>query len=454
MFLFGLGSKKIQGKLEEDPKVGENLIRSCSRCGSFFELVYDLEDELDSSEIGKTFESVHDMFLDYLSLEKRNPDNFEDFILQFIEVSIERDNRTLSNKTNAEESLCVDCMNCLISQFSMALNKEISIMDKYKDISDLFVSSECHDEDKNIINNRSEDELANSEDNFEASSKEYLEIMNIYNEFLKMTQFSQDNKIMNNENQISEIDCDKADQDIKEGDNECRFHAINIIEMDDLAELRQNQNLELNLKQELIQYETKREGMKNHLNFLRGYLERLKRSDFLNLSFYIQVKDGVTCINGLSPALFEADFENWNEVNAALGTSALLLYTILDRHKLPLSINPSGSYSTIKDSNSSIWPLHGSTLCNSDYNECTNFDKGISLFVFLIDTVYNTIPGTKESLPYLVDQRNGTIGGIRPNLLFNERELWNRAMSMNLINLKWLLVRSSESIKDKLSGTR
>ncbi|CAD98623.1 beclin1-like protein, possible [Cryptosporidium parvum] len=418
------------------------MIRSCSRCGSFFEVVNDSDDELDPSEIINTVESVHDMFIDYLSLEKRNPNNFEDFILQFMEVSLEKDNMTLSNKTNVEESLCVDCMNCSISQFSMALNKEISLLDKYKEISDSLISSECYDEDQ----------MEDSEVNFEPTSKEYLEIMNIYNEFIKMEQYNQEKTIINDENDNDEIDCTETDKDIKEGYGKCRFQVINTIEVDDIVELRQNQNLESNLKHELIQYELKREGMKNHLDFLRGYLERLKRSDFLNLSFYIQVIEGGACINGLRPALFEADFDNWNEVNAALGVSAMLLYTILERHKLPLSIYPNGSYSTIKDSESSIWPLHGNTLCNSDYNECTNFDKGILSFVFLIDTVYNIIPGTNETLPYSVDQRNGTIGGISLNLLFNERESWNRAMSMNLINLKWLLVRSSESIRNKLNN--
>ncbi|CUV06456.1 unnamed protein product [Cryptosporidium hominis] len=441
MFLLGLGSKKIE-KLEDDPKVEENMIRSCSRCGSFFEIVNDSDDELDPSEIINTVESVHDMFIDYLSLENRDPNNFEDFILQFMEVSLEKDNMTLSNKTNVEESLCVDCINCSISQFSMALNKEISLLDKYKDISDSLISSECYDEDQ----------MENSEVNFEPSSKEYLEIMNIYNEFIKMEQYNQEKTIINDENDNDEIDCTETDKDIEERYGKCRFQVINTIEMDDIVELRQNQNLESNLKHELIQYEIKKEGMKNHLDFLRGYLERLKRSDFLNLSFSIQVIEGGACINGLRPALFEADFDNWNEVNAALGVSAMLLYTILERHKLPLSIYPSGSYSTIKDSESSIWPLHGNTLCNSDYNECTSFDKGISSFVFLIDTVYNIIPGTNEILPYSVDQRNGTIGGISLNLLFNERESWNRAMSMNLINLKWLLVRSSESIRNKLNN--
>ncbi|KAK9171850.1 Atg6/Beclin [Cryptosporidium meleagridis] len=441
MFLLGLGSKKIE-KLEDGPKVEENMIRSCSRCGSFFEVVNDSDDELDPSEIRNTVESVHDMFIDYLSFEKRNPNNFEDFILQFMEVSLEKDNMTLSNQTSVEESLCVDCMNCSISQFSMALNKEISILDKYKEISDSLISSECC----------YDDQMENYEVQFESSSKECLEIMNIYNEFTKMEQFIQERTIIDGENDNSKMDCSETDKDIKEEYGNRRFQVINTIEMDDIVELRQNQNLESNLKHELIQYEIKREGMKNHLDFLRGYLERLKMSDFLNLSFYIQVIEGGACINGLRPALFEADFDNWNEVNAALGVSAMLLYTILERHKLPLSIYPSGSYSTIKDSESSIWPLYGNTLCNSDYNECTNFDKGISLFVFLIDTVYNIIPGTNEDLPYFVDQRNCTIGGINLNLLFNERETWNRAMSMNLINLKWLLVRSSECIRNKLNN--
>ncbi|OII72922.1 uncharacterized protein cubi_02153 [Cryptosporidium ubiquitum] len=450
MFLLGLGSKKIQDKLEEGQKLKENVIRSCSKCGNFFEVVYDSENHLEPSEIVTTVEStesVHDMFLDYLSLEERNPDNFEDFILQFMEVSIEKDNRTLSNKTNVEESLCIDCMNYLISQFSMALNKEINIMDKYRDISNIILSSENYDDNIDFRNKGSEQEVTNFSESFDMSSKEHSDILDIYNEFLKMQRYFQYKSIENNDNDNKEIK-----KEGKEGNGECKFQVFNTIEMEDIVELKENQNLELNLKQELNQYETKKEGMENHLAFLRGYLERLKRTDFLNLSFYIQVKDGISSINGLRPALFEADFENWNELNAALGASALLLHTILERHKLPLSINPSGSYSTIKDSTCSIWPLHGNTLCNSDYNECTNFDKGISLFVFLIDSVYNAIPGTEESLPYPVDQINGTIGGIRPNLLFNERESWNRAMSMNLINLKWLLVKSCESIQKKLNS--
>lgn len=447
MFLLGLGTKKIQSKLEKDRKPIENVIRSCSRCGSFFEVVYNLEDNSNPSEvpsISEPVESIHDMFLDYLNLEERNPDNFEDFILQFMEVSIEKDSGTLNNKTNVEESLCVDCMNCLISQFSMALNNEMNIMEKYKCISDLIISSEDDNNNNDFITTIFEQEILDFDEKSDISNKEYLEIMNIYNEFLKMTQCCQYKNIKSNVNGSKEI---KKEEE--EGNCENKFQFFNTIEMEEIVELRQNQNLELDLKQELNQYDTKKEGMRNHIIFLRGYLERLKKTDFLNLSFYIQVKDGISSINGLRPILIEADFENWKELNAALGTSALLLYIILERHKLPLSINPCGSYSTIKDSNSSIWPLHGNTLCNSDYNECSNFDKGVSLFVFLVDSVYNAIPGTNESLPHPIDKINGTIGGISPNLLFNERESWNRAMSMNLINLKWLLVRSCESIKNK-----
>lgn len=427
MFLLGLGSRKAQEKKDEAPKTGGSLIRSCSRCGCFFEVVYGSEEGLDSSE---TVQGLHEMFLDYLSLERRNPDHFEDFILQFMDVSIEEDSRTLSSSTSVEESLCVDCMNCLISQFSMALNNEIGILDKYMDIKDIMLSPS--DPLKGRASPDSGSAVGSEESPGKSSGQEVLAVIQAYNEFLEVTQPGHRQR----------PDREVVDTGEKEGRELC---VINTIEVDDIVELKQGQSLELGLKQELVHCETKRDGTKNHLIYLKGYLERLKRTDFLNLSFNIQVEDGVSSINGLRPALFEADFENWSEVNAALGASALLLYTILERHKLPLSIYPSGSYSAIGDSSSSVWPLHGSVLCNSDYNECSLFDKGVSTLVFLIDSTFRAIPGAEETLPYSVCQKNNTIGGVCLNLLFNERESWNRAMGMNLINLKWLLVRSRES---------
>ncbi|KAJ1612754.1 hypothetical protein OJ252_1151 [Cryptosporidium canis] len=424
MFLLGLGSKKIEEKQDEAPKASGRVIRSCSKCGQFFEVVHDS---------GEAAEGLHEMFLEYLSLEKRNPDYFEDFILQFMDVSIEDDNNTLNSSAGVEESICVDCMNSLISQFSMALNKEIGIADKYFDIKDILTpggQEECPEQGGSVA---SGSDRPTSEERPVAPSQGYLDLLEAYDEFQEAKKRAEP------ESEIESL----------EEDEENKFSVINTVEMDEIVELRQNQSLELGLKQEFLHCESRRKGTENHISYLRAYLERLKKIDFLNFSFNIQIDNGISSINGLRPALLDADFDNWNEVNAALGASALLLHTILDRHKLPLSINPNGSYSTIRDFSSLVWPLHGSVLCNSDYNECNNFDKGVSMFVLLIDSTFREIPGTDESLPYPVNQQENTIGGICPNLLFNERESWNRAMSMNLINLKWLLVRSCESIRNK-----
>ncbi|KAF7458467.1 APG6-domain-containing protein [Cryptosporidium felis] len=418
----GVGQKQVRGGKEErnnSLKSGEvhpnrSLVRSCSSCGVFFKIVDDSENasgdfEKRGGADNHSSGASNNRLQEYIISQGQDPENFEDFILQFMEISLEDDWEVFQNKGIIDESICGDCLDAFVSKYSLIVDKETARMSKFAQFSDLVLSSTQEPEENSTENS-------------------HLQVDEAHGDFLR----------------LKEVRDRQIQKKIAIGD----MKIINTIEMDEVINLRRNQNYELNLKEELSQCESKFQGVKKHGTLLRQYLERLQKTDFLNLSFYIDQSDGIASINGLRLGLFKGDFENWNEVNASLGASALLLSSILERHKLELEIYPNGSYSTIKElSSGAIWPLHGSTLCNSDFNECSSFDRGISSLLKLIDSTFKRIPGLEPSLPYPIEPKEGSIGGVSANLLFSDRDCWNRAMRMMLINLKWLLVRSSESCR-------
>ncbi|KAH8740830.1 hypothetical protein FG386_003069 [Cryptosporidium ryanae] len=445
MFLLpSIGKKNTstESELESSVRVNvdRNNIRICSRCGDIFELDYGNEDTDD-------YENMIKGFVEYINLEKRYQYHFEDFLLQYIEVSIEKNNELNDSNNSIDDSLCLECIDYLIYGFKTLFEKNKGRLLKYSSLKESRTKKESYEGCDSLIKG-----WFNKEGN--------IDLIRVIKDYIS------DNNIDIKE--IKEVGKSDFNDDIFSKNNTC-CNEKDYVDMKDIVELRLNQNMELNLIQELRQLNSLKEGTEIYYNNLKNYLGRLQKMDILNTCFYIDSVDGIGRINGLRLCIDKNDFDNWNEINACFGLISLFLNTILEKYDLNKCIKPRGSYSTIYDSSTKkTWPLYGSKLCNSDYCECINFDNAVSCLVRLINTTFYDIVSKKTSfsanssvgscnnndgdsnthsykLPFKYDKKENKLENSSINLLFNDKDSWNRAMKMMLFNLKWLLVVSCEN---------
>ncbi|KAH7649195.1 hypothetical protein FG379_001552 [Cryptosporidium bovis] len=467
MFLLpSIGKKSVptENDLEHVVKeeTNKNNIRICSRCGDMFELDYENKDK-DKDE----YEHIIKSFSEYINLEKSNQYYFEDFLLQYIEVSIEKNNELKDSHDNIDDSLCLECIEYLIYGFKTLFKKNEKKLKKYSNLK----KSCAKRGDENNSDLSFTYWLDNNNDiDLTMVIKDYISDNNIdIKEIVSDESINcNDNIIENDKMSIDDFDIETIINNDSEIDNEIQDY----VDMKDVVKLRLYQNMELDLIQELRRVNSVREGVKVHFDNLKKYLDRLQKMDILNTCFYIDSIDGIGRINGLKLYINKNDFENWNEINACFGLISLLLNMILEKYDLDTCIKPRGSYSTIYDSTTKkTWPLYGSKLCNSDYSECISFDNAVSCIFRLINTTFDEIIRKKTSvsknnynnhnsnssdsnndnghcsykLPFKYDQKENKIENLSINLLFNDKHNWNKAMKMMLFNLKWLLVVSCEN---------
>ncbi|KAL7067054.1 hypothetical protein ACR3K2_25040 [Cryptosporidium serpentis] len=393
MFIFSKIKNESKNKTEtrNDGDNEKSILRICCCCNIIFSVSIS-EDENDN------LHSILDSFLDD---ENQCYSNLlENYFLQFMEVTLEcYDNP----KQNIEESVCVECIDKLIMQFELTLNKTIG---ETKTLNLLIGNIDYSDEDISIIDSLTKDSLFNNE----------KDLPDKYNF-----------------NQCINDNLDSFEILVKRQEKEIKFNNI----------------FKLEYIQRLI------DGTNNDIKSLQYHVDLLRKINIFNTTFYINQINGIGTINNLRLGLLDNSDENWREINGALGYTSLLLCCIAEKLNIEITLNPYGNYSTITDRDIpeylsnfvkeeySILPLYGSTSANSNYNQCIKFDNAIKALVSNISNIAKYM-NCSDKLPFIINHDMNTINGISYNLLFNDKRTWNNAMKMLLINLKYLIINLCE----------
>jgi beclin 1 len=186
------------------------------------------------------------------------------------------------------------------------------------------------------------------------------------------------------------------------------------------------------------------EAVNRKLLYCQNSLRRLKRMSLLDEAFDIFVPDsGFASINGLrvgQPGV------PWNEINAGLGFICLLVDVLVKRATIALSqyrLLPRGSYSVIiKKSDKSVLELFADDAAGgiSRFLTGRKFDAAMTAFVQIVGemVVFLQRDDRSFSVPFLIDDIEGKVGGLTATLQFNSDESWNRAVKMLFANIKCL----------------
>ncbi|EEA05788.1 uncharacterized protein CMU_027980 [Cryptosporidium muris RN66] len=393
MFIFSNIKDKSKNKTEirNDGDNEKSILRICCCCNIIFSVIIS-KDENDN------LHSILDSFLD--DEDECYSNLLENYFLQFMEVTLEcYDNP----KENIEESVCVECIDKLIMQFELNLNKTI---DETKTLNLLIGNIDYSVEDISIIDSLIKDSLFDNE-------KDLPDKCNF--------------------NQCIHDNLDYFEILVKRQEKEIRLNNI----------------FKLEYIQRLI------DGTNSDIKFLQYHVDLLRKINIFNTTFYINQINGIGTINNLRLGLLDNSDENWREINGALGYTSLLLCCIAEKLNIEVTLNPYGNYSTITDrcipeylsnfvkEEYSILPLYGNTSANSNYNQCIKFDSAIKALLSNISNIAKYM-NCSDKLPFIINYDMNTIDGVSYNLLFNDKQTWNNAMKMLLINLKYLIINLCE----------
>ncbi|CDW58589.1 beclin 1 [Trichuris trichiura] len=188
------------------------------------------------------------------------------------------------------------------------------------------------------------------------------------------------------------------------------------------------------------------QGTKNHLSHSTTLLNKLIRSNVFDLTFHIWHSGQFGTINGFRLGHLPNHNVDWSEVNAALGQTVLLLYSLLKKVGLDLKgyqLVPFGSYSYIRSLRDGK-ELRLFTEGGAKFTWHPKFDHAIVAFVDCLHQLEEHIRlrvGGDYNLPYRMRddkiEDGGTDYSVKTHL--NSEERWTKAMKCMLTNLKWAL---------------
>ncbi|KFD45168.1 hypothetical protein M514_28332 [Trichuris suis] len=188
------------------------------------------------------------------------------------------------------------------------------------------------------------------------------------------------------------------------------------------------------------------QGTKNHLSHSTILLNKLIRSNVFDLTFHIWHSGQFGTINGFRLGHLPNHNVDWSEVNAALGQTVLLLYSLLKKVGLDLKgyqLVPFGSYSYIRSLRDGK-ELRLFTEGGAKFTWHPKFDQAIVAFVDCLHQLEEHIRlrvGGDYNLPYRMQDDKIEDGGIDYSVKthLNSEERWTKAMKCMLTNLKWAL---------------
>ncbi|KAI9290111.1 autophagy protein Apg6-domain-containing protein [Umbelopsis sp. AD052] len=188
--------------------------------------------------------------------------------------------------------------------------------------------------------------------------------------------------------------------------------------------------------------------------------EKLQKTVVYNDTFCIGHSGPFGTINGFRLGRLSTQPIDWNEINAAMGQTLLLLYTVANKLKFQFKtyrLVPMGSFSRIQkiDGDSVVtYELYGSgdfAINRMFLNR--RFDHALVALLNCLQQLSDFAEQRDKSLrlPYRINKDK--IGDTSIRLQFNQDELWTRALKYMLTNMKWILIFASRgSVALGLSG--
>ncbi|CAD5226258.1 unnamed protein product [Bursaphelenchus xylophilus] len=187
-------------------------------------------------------------------------------------------------------------------------------------------------------------------------------------------------------------------------------------------------------------------SLKTQVNYAQEQLEKLLKTNVLDMAFFIWKDGEYGTINGLRLGRLPADNVDWHEINAAFGQVAMLMVVMCRHVSLKLEnyeIVPFGSHSIIrhlKGSKVEEYQLYGSGSWRPF--GLSTLDHGIVAFVDCFCQLENKLkenfPKAERILPYrmvkdkIIDQESQYL----VKMQLNSEERWTKAMKCLLLNMK------------------
>ncbi|KAG2177086.1 hypothetical protein INT43_007742 [Umbelopsis isabellina] len=178
--------------------------------------------------------------------------------------------------------------------------------------------------------------------------------------------------------------------------------------------------------------------------------EKLQKTVVYNDTFCIGHSGPFGTINGFRLGRLNSQPIEWSEINAAMGQTLLLLYTVANKLKFQFKtyrLVPMGSFSRIDkiDGDSVVsYELYGSgdfAINRMFLNR--RFDHALVALLNCLQQLSDFAEQRDKSLrlPYRINKDR--IGDASIRLQFNQDELWTRALKYMLTNMKWILIFAS-----------
>lgn len=204
------------------------------------------------------------------------------------------------------------------------------------------------------------------------------------------------------------------------------------------------------LNRAVIDSEESIDSANRKLVYCSNSLKKLKKFNLISEAFFIHVPSVSSqpgSINGLRLGR-TAEFPiPWSEINAAWGFMCLLADVLVKKHNVVLShyrLLPRGSCSVIiKKSDRSALELFceessSSTAGITRFLTSRKFDGAVHAFVQVVGELASTLQRSVEKfhIPFKIDEKESTIGGVPATLQFNSEDNWTQALKHLLADLK------------------
>ncbi|KAI1733198.1 autophagy protein apg6 domain-containing protein [Ditylenchus destructor] len=197
----------------------------------------------------------------------------------------------------------------------------------------------------------------------------------------------------------------------------------------------------------LIEQSEEQRSLKAQLKFVNEQVQRLIRTNVLDMTFFIWKDGEYGTINGFRLGRLRHELVDWHEINAAFGQVAFLLLVIAEKMGMKFTdyeIFPCGSYSFIRahrpDGKTEDLPLYGSGGWRPFGQPA--LDQAIVAYCECFSQVEARLkakfPSATQILPYrmLKDKIIDKDSQYLVKMQLNSEERWTKAMKCLLLNLK------------------
>jgi len=216
------------------------------------------------------------------------------------------------------------------------------------------------------------------------------------------------------------------------------------------------------LNEYLIEYERfvdQKDSLAQRIEVTQTKLQDLQRTDIFDECFHIALADQRNCfgtINGFRMGTTSQIKVPWNEINAAWGQAALLLFTLAKQcafHFSTYDIVPKGSFSyMLRQSDKYHCELHAqgnrfSLVANRRY------DKGMQFFTENLTEMCTWMARNDPHFRLPLRMEADKIGGKSIKFQFNSDDAWTEGMAALLVNLQYLSQALTHPVVDTTHHT-